>query len=79
MELDYLNDLLLDLEQDETFQIAGGSAAAISVVGGVVLGVVLCVFFCAVCTIPVYAPSLDSPCPNCGGPLSEYNGGGSGC
>ena len=78
MEFDYLNDLLSDLEQDETFQIAGGAAASISVVGGVVLGVVFSLFLCRWCAQDVYAPSLEDPCPNCGGPLTAI-GGGSGC
>ena len=77
MEFDYLNDLLSDLEQDETFQIAGGSMTAMGVSSAVVVGVVLVLLLCVLCG-PVYAPYLDSPCPNCGGPLTEF-GGGSGC
>ena len=37
MEFDYLNDLLSDLEQDETFQIAGGSMTAMGVSSAVVV------------------------------------------
>ena len=51
------------MEQDEIFQLAGGSATAIGVVDGVALGVVLIVTFCYLCRIKVYAPSLDTPAP----------------
>ena len=78
MELEYLNDLLVDLEEDETLQIAGGEVGSTMGVSSIIIGVVLSLFICAYCVTKVYAPSIDSPCPYCGGPLSEYNGG-SGC